>query len=250
MHFWSNEDKEKWIEDYVDRETTSARKRVEDAETTIMQGQAGMSNPEKEWSTTRKPEKSFEEMLNAIGDSLSNLTSSGYYEDGEDEEDEEDTEIAKLSEDDEPGWVMGTISKMVLHRMESFRQKQMRLDELPQPGCGDAADSCQERDMKYGTAGLMVPAIVKPQTETTAATPLLTTFGELMETLDIVPGQSQIPQGTSWSECSQMRLGLEKPQSHRDKESFFPDAVSNSLPIENVNAVERVTFDPAYRVPS
>jgi len=59
-------------------------------------------------------------MLNAIGDSLSDLASSDDEQDGEDEEDdEEDTELGKLSDDDEPGWVMGTITKTVQHRMES-----------------------------------------------------------------------------------------------------------------------------------
>jgi hypothetical protein len=62
--------------------------------------------------TSREPEKTFEEMLAAIGDSLSDLASSNDGEDGEDEDDE-DTEQGKLSEDDEPGWVMGTITKMV-----------------------------------------------------------------------------------------------------------------------------------------
>jgi len=80
-------------------------------------------------------------MLNAIGDSLSEIVNSEDEEDGEDKhDDEEDTGHGKLSEDDEPGWVMGTISKMVQHRMESFWQKQMRLDELTQPGWGDIAD--------------------------------------------------------------------------------------------------------------
>jgi hypothetical protein len=56
-------------------------------------------------------------------------------EDGEDEDDDEDdTGHAKLSQHDEPGWVLGTITKTVQHRMESFWQKQMRLDELTQPG--------------------------------------------------------------------------------------------------------------------
>jgi hypothetical protein len=36
MHFWSNEEKEKWIADYVNWETAGTRKRVEDAETAIM----------------------------------------------------------------------------------------------------------------------------------------------------------------------------------------------------------------------
>jgi hypothetical protein len=74
--------------------------------------------------TTTKPEITFEEMLNAVGDSLSDLESSEDEEDGEDEDDdEEDTEHGKMSEDNKPGWVMGTIPKTVQHRMESVPQK-------------------------------------------------------------------------------------------------------------------------------
>jgi hypothetical protein len=62
--------------------------------------------------TSRDTEKTFEEMLAAIGDNLSDLANSNDGEDGEDEDDEE-TEQGKLSEDDEPGWVMGTITKTV-----------------------------------------------------------------------------------------------------------------------------------------
>jgi len=69
----------------------------------------------------REPEKSFEEMMAAIGDSLSDHASSDDGEDGEDEN--EETELGNLSEDDEPGWVMGTIFKSVLQRRESFRPK-------------------------------------------------------------------------------------------------------------------------------
>jgi hypothetical protein len=36
-HCLSNEEKEKWIEDYVDRETAGARKQVEDAEAAVQQ---------------------------------------------------------------------------------------------------------------------------------------------------------------------------------------------------------------------
>jgi len=120
-------------------------------------------------------------MLNAIRESLSALAGSEHEADGEDEDDdEEDTVLGKLSEDDEHGWVMGTISKTVQHRMESVRQKQMRLGELTQPGCGDAADYFRERNMKYGTTELNVPAVVMPQTDTTAASPSPTTCGEIM----------------------------------------------------------------------
>jgi hypothetical protein len=37
IHFLSNEEKETWIEDYVETETAGARKRVEDAEAAVHQ---------------------------------------------------------------------------------------------------------------------------------------------------------------------------------------------------------------------
>jgi len=85
---------------------------------------------------------------------------------------------------------MGTIFKTVQHHRESFRQEQIWLDELTIPGWGDATDYFWEADMKYGTTELKVPAVVKPQKDMAAATPSLTTFGELMQALIIVPGQS------------------------------------------------------------
>jgi len=131
-----------------------------------------MINVEIERSTSTEPDPTFEGMLNAIGGSLSDLAS---FDDGEDRKDEdgneEDTEPGKLSEDDEPSCVMGTISRTVQHRMETFRHDHMRLVELTQPGWGDAADFFCEKDMKYVTTELKVPAVVKPQTDTTAATP-------------------------------------------------------------------------------
>ena len=81
---------------------------------------------------------------------------------------------------------MGTITKTVQHCMESFRQKQMRLNELTQPRWGDAANYFRERDMRYGTAELKVLAVVKPQIDTTTATPSLITVGEHMQTPEIV----------------------------------------------------------------
>ena len=138
-HFLSNEEKDKWIEDFVERETAGARKRVEDAEVVVQQEQDDMTHAELAGVTSRKPKKTFEEMLVAIGLSLSDLASSDDGEDGEDEDDEE-TEQGKLSEHDKPGWVMGTITKTVQQRMERFRQKQMKFDELTQPGWENAVE--------------------------------------------------------------------------------------------------------------
>jgi len=149
-HFLSNEEKEKWIEDYVERETTGARKRVEDAEAAVHHELEEMRKAENAGLTNKEPEKTFQEMMVSIGDSVNHLASSDDGEGGEDEDDEA-TEKGNLSEDDEPGWVMGTISKTVQQRMERFRQKVMKLDELTQPGWEDIAEYFRERVKKYGT---------------------------------------------------------------------------------------------------
>jgi len=195
----------------VERETTVARKRVQDAETVIMQELQDITPAENVGETTRKPNTICEEMLNAIGDSLSDLTSSDDGQSGEDvEDDEEDTELGKLSDDDETRWLMGRISKTVQHRIESSWPKQMMLDELTQPGWGYAANYFGARDMKYGTAKLKVPAVFKPQIDTTAAPPSLTTFGEHMQALDIVRGQEQMAAVICRPGGGHMRLGSEK----------------------------------------
>jgi hypothetical protein len=92
-----------------------------------------MMHAESAGLTSREPEKTFEEMLVAMGYWLSNLPSSDDGEDGDDEGDE-DINQGKLSEDDTPGWVMATITKVIQLRMERFRRTQMKLDELTQPG--------------------------------------------------------------------------------------------------------------------
>jgi len=58
-------------------------------------------------------------MMIPIRGSLSDCASSDYSEDGENEDDQESRQ-GKLSKDDEPGWVMGTIPKLVQQRMERF----------------------------------------------------------------------------------------------------------------------------------
>jgi len=70
------------------------------------------------------------------------------------DEDNKATALGKLREDDESGWVMGTISIMVQQPVERCRQKQMKLDELTQPGWGDAACHISVRDKMYHTTEL------------------------------------------------------------------------------------------------
>jgi hypothetical protein len=144
-------------------------------------------------------------MMAAIGESLSHFASSDDGDDGEDVD--EETELGKLSEYDEPGWVMGTISNKVQQGRERCQQKQMKLDELTQLGWEDAANYFREHDKKYGPAEYRLQVVVPPQTDDDASEPPPTTFGELMERFEIVPGISQMPQGTSRPGSSQIRLG-------------------------------------------
>ena len=241
-HILSNEEKEKWIDDYVERETTGARKQVEDAEAAVQEEQDDMTHAEIAGLTPREPEKTSEQIMAAIGESLSDLASSDDGEGGEDED--EETVLGKLSEDDETGWVMYTISKTVLQRMESFRQKQMKLDRLSPPGWEDAPDYVHERDKKYGTAKLRVQVVVQPQTDGEASAPPPTTFGDLMERLDIVPGISQVPQGTSRPGSSHIRLGSVKPQSNTTISGLETAGEPDTFPLLKAKPVESVSFYP------
>jgi len=60
------------------------------------------------------------------------------------------------------------------------------------------ADHFRASDMKYGMLELNIPAAVQGERESTATTPLLSMCREIMQTLDIVPRKSQMPQGTSF----------------------------------------------------
>jgi Uri superfamily endonuclease len=65
-HLFRNDEKEKWIEDYLQSETTVARKRVDVAETAIMSEQNNTTTAENLGATTAKPKTTFEQILNAI----------------------------------------------------------------------------------------------------------------------------------------------------------------------------------------
>jgi len=233
IHFLSNEEKEKWIEDYVERETAGARKRAEDTQAAVQQEQEDMKNAENTGLMNREPEKTFQELMVAIGDSLSDLARSNNWEDGEDMDDEE-IEQGKLTEADESGWVMGTITKTVKQCMERFWQEEAKLKELSQPGWDDAVDYFRERDMKHCTSELRVSAVVQPQMDDVAVAPALTSFGELWEYLDNVPRILHMPQGNWWPRRSPIRLGSPNPRSNTHISSLVPADEPDSSPLLQV----------------
>jgi len=90
----------------------------------------------------------------------------------------------------------------------------MKLDELKQLGWGDAADDFMESDKKNSTSKSRVRKVTKLQINDDAAAPAPTTLGELIDFVDIVPGISQMPQGTSRPGSCHVWLGSGKPQLH------------------------------------
>jgi hypothetical protein len=112
---------------------------------------------------------------------------------------------------------------------------------LTQPGWEDAADYFCEPDKKYGTSKLRVPAVVQLQTNDHTPATSLTAFGELMESLDIVPG---ILQGTSQPGSSHIRLRSVMPQSKSSIPSCEPNAEPDLSMLLKAKPVEPVSFYP------
>jgi len=218
--------------------------RVEDTEAGVQQDQEDTRKAGNVELTIREPNQTFPEVMVAIEDSLSNHASSNDGENREDEVDEE-TEQGQLSKDDEPGWVVGTMSKTIQQRVKRFWQKQMILDEVTQPGWEDPADSFCERDKNYRTLELRVLAVGKPDTENDAASPALISFGEHLKWLDIDPGISQIPQGTFRPGSSYIRLGSGRPQSNTGIPRPAPATEPDSSHLQNAKPVEVGCFYPS-----
>jgi len=92
-------------------------------------------------------------------------------------------------------------------------------------------------------------AVVKSQTDDNADASALSSFGELMESLDIVPGMSQMTEGTCRPGSSHIRLGFGKPRWDTNLADLEHAAEHDSLPIPNGKPVEPVSFYPCILPP-
>jgi hypothetical protein len=98
------------MQQYIERDTAGATQRVEDAEAAIRKEQDNTEAAQNAGLTTRELENQFHKMIATIGDSRSDVSCSNNGNDADDVENEE-TEQGQLSEDDDPGWVMDTITE-------------------------------------------------------------------------------------------------------------------------------------------
>jgi len=83
-----------------------------------------------------------------------------------------------------------------------------------------------------------------PQTEGVGPTPAPTTFRGLKGTCEIIPGISQMQQGTSQPETHHIELGSWQPQSPKHVATLLPDVVPDMLQNQNTKSVEPICFYP------
>jgi len=120
----------------------AARIQVQDAAAVVQQAPEDMNHTQNPGLRTGAPEMTYEEMQLAMSDCLSHHACSDDAEDEED--DDEHIEQGKLGEGDEPGCMIGKMSKMVEQHMQRVRQKQMKLDNLTHPECEVTVDYFHE----------------------------------------------------------------------------------------------------------
>jgi hypothetical protein len=85
---------------------------------------------------------------------------------------------------------------------------------------------------------LRILADIKPQTDDDADAPAQAIFGKLMDCLDIVPGISQMPQGTSRPASCHITLGSGTPQLNTSILGIAPNTKPDVLLIQNAKPVE------------
>jgi len=94
------------------------------------------------------------------------------------------------------------------------------------------------RDEKYSRAKWTVSAVLLPLMKDDAGPSALTSFGELIDTVDMIPGKSPVLEGTSRPGCSKMKLRSGESQSHQGIASLTANQVPDWSPIKEANPVK------------
>jgi hypothetical protein len=134
-----------------------------------------------------------------------------------------------------------TISPPVLQRVQRFRLKLIKLNELTHPGWEDAADNFRATDQKYRTFESSIPAVIELWTDGIAAAPAPATYRDLLVCLDIVHRILQMLQGTSRPGSSHIRPGAVMQQSQTRIASLAPTVEPDSSPLLTVMIVQPVS---------
>ena len=150
----TQQEREKWIEDYVERETAVARRRVEEADAAWELEKERLAAEALDGaSTASKSKTTFAEMLKGIDDSIDDIaTSDEDDEDDEDEDEEEDDIEGEIKADgtmDISDGPAGVVEERAQKRIDTFREMCKQIDEVTRPGWEAAENYFRERDKKY-----------------------------------------------------------------------------------------------------
>jgi len=246
-HILSNEGKETLIEDQGERETAGAKRRVGEAEAAIEQEQEDTRTAEIAGLTTRELEKKIQGIMVAIRDSLSDLASSDHGKDGDDDDDE-DTAQGQLSEDDDPGWVLGTISKPCCSEWRDFVRSRWILTNWHNQDGGTQPTTFMEEisstahpnwgfQQSFNCKRMMMELHLHPQNWESLRSVLTLSQGYRKYSKASRPGSSHI------------RLGSGKAQSNTGIAGLAPAAKPDSSLIINAKPIEPVRFYPCIEPP-
>jgi len=126
--------------------------------------------------------------------------------------------------------------------MQMFWQTQLKPDQFTQPRCAEAPDYYCEREYKYGTSKLCIPVVIQLKTDDDVVPPEPTAFVEVMEHLQIVPGVSGLPQGTSRPPNSHRRIRSGMLHTVTSIHGVVSPMVPDLSLIQNATPVELITF--------
>jgi hypothetical protein len=117
IQFFDKEEKNKGIQEFVEKEMAAARQRVAKAEVAVERERERAEDMEMKRLAAGPTKMCFREMMEAMGENVEDVMTSDEDGDDEEEDDEDDKDDAKLSDDDdnehERNWVVGTINQSV-----------------------------------------------------------------------------------------------------------------------------------------
>jgi hypothetical protein len=147
------------------------------------------------------------------------------------------------SKDDDIGWVLRTITKLGHQYMERFFLKQIKLTKLKHQGWDDdAADYFWERDQKYDTSELIVPAAIQPEMDQDeAGHAQLIIIGDLVLCRGNGAKMTQMPQMTSRPGSRDSIQGSGNLQLNTCIFGVAPAAMSNSTFFQNLIVVKLIS---------
>jgi hypothetical protein len=159
----SEDQREKWIENYVERETQVARQRVEAADAAVNEDMEREYVPGAMPSASTK-KRTFEELLALVGDDLDNVVPSDDDDDDDEEEPDEDEDEKEWADDDD--FVPGQMDKTTMAEIAAARARTSRMFELTKEGYAEAEAFWRKRDEEVGVDTLKHGSLPVPSAET------------------------------------------------------------------------------------